>query len=291
MSAIMSETPITHRISRIFVFSGQDIIVPGNPDAPSWFDASFTLPGGFPLPSPEDSRAFEWNDAGYLSFSIEEDEALRLVAAGAGRMQVRQAIAVYPHEEVRAFLKGLALSTWIRGARYCGACGSPLADAVGQDTGGRICTACGRVHFPKISPAVITLVRKGDKALLARNSRFPAGRFGLIAGFVEAGETLEETVRRETREEAGIEVDSITYRTSQPWPFPDSLMVAFTARWASGEARPDGVEIAELRWCTPFDLPAIPPPGSVARFLIDEFVDKARNSAPASGGGDGKAGN
>ncbi|MDP2790750.1 MAG: NAD(+) diphosphatase [Rectinemataceae bacterium] len=278
----MPHTLHSHPVSRVFVFAGLDLIVPGSPPDQSWFDANLVLPGNTSIPGPDDFRSFVWNETGYLSFFAEEETAARMLAAGTARIPVRQAIGQYPRDEVRAFLKGLALSTWNKGARFCGACGSPLTDASGQDSGGRVCAACGRVHFPKISPAVITLVRKGDKALLAHNSRFPAGRFGLIAGFVESGETLEETVHREVREEAGIEVDSIEYRTSQPWPFPDSLMVAFTARWVSGEARPDGDEIAELRWCSPSDLPSIPPPGSVARQLIDEFVDSF--SDPAASG-------
>jgi NAD+ diphosphatase len=91
-------------------------------------------------------------------------------------------------------------------------------------------------------------------------------------GFVDPGETLEEAAVREAREEAGIEIGNLRYAKSQPWPFPDSLMVAFTADWESGEARPDGTEITELRWCLPSELPEIPPKGSVARFLIDGFA-------------------
>jgi NAD+ diphosphatase len=182
---------------------------------------------------------------------------------------------------MRPALKGLALLNWLEGARFCGACGTELVDAAEvanedlRGSGGRVCPACGRPHFPRISPAVIVLVRNEGKALLAHNVRFPAGRFGLLAGFVDAGETLEEAAVREVREEAGIEIRNLRYARSQPWPFPDSLMLAFTADWKSGEARPDGVEIAELRWCGPDELPAIPPPGSVARSLIDEFVSGA----------------
>ncbi len=139
-----------------------------------------------------------------------------------------------------------------------------------------VCGSCGRIHFPRISPAIILLIRKGERALLAHNARFRPGFFGLIAGFVEAGETLEEAAVREAREEAGIEIGNLRYMKSQPWPFPDSLMVAFSAEWVSGEARPDGVEIGELRWCLPSELPEIPPKGSVARYLIEEFAAPSR---------------
>jgi NAD+ diphosphatase len=135
-------------------------------------------------------------------------------------------------------LRGAALLRWLEVAQRCGACGGLLVDKeavagadAGDDPGGRACASCGRVYFPRISPAVIVLVRKGGKMLLAHNARFPAGRFGLIAGYVEAGETLEEAAVREAREEAGIEMRDLRYVKSQSWPFPDSLMVAFTAEW------------------------------------------------------------
>jgi NAD+ diphosphatase len=190
------------------------------------------------------------------------------------RIAFREAIGEYDGVELEVAIRGIALLRWLEVARFCGACGSPLRDKAegDMDAGGRECSVCGRVHFPRISPAIIVLVRKGPRALLAHNARFPSGRFGLIAGFVEAGETLEEAVVREVKEEAGVEIRDLRYIKSQPWPFPDSLMLAFTAEWASGESRPDGVEITELRWCLPSELPGIPPQGSVARFLLDAFV-------------------
>ena len=204
-----------------------------------------------------------------------------MMGQGFRRIPVRQAIGELPARTARPVLRGLALLRWLETARHCGACGALLEDCPpeGTEPGGRLCPACGRVFFPRISPAVIVLVRKGGRALLAHNASFPAGRFGLIAGFVEAGETIEETVAREVHEEAGIDVAELRYRRSQSWPFPDSLMLAFTAEWAGGEARPDGREIVELRWCGPDELPDIPPPGSVARGLIDEFVACSRAGA------------
>jgi len=145
-------------------------------------------------------------------------------------------------------------------------------DQEGESEGAKVCEACGRAFFPRISPAVITLVRRGREMLLAHNAKFPSGRHGLIAGFVEPGETLEETVAREVMEEAGIEIGEPRYVRSQPWPFPDSLMIAFEAEYRSGEARPDGEEIDHLGWFVPENLPDIPPPGSVARYLIDRFI-------------------
>jgi NAD+ diphosphatase len=260
-----------------YFFAGQDLIAPSNgerPD-PGW-DGEIE-----PSEASEATGVREYEEAGerYAALMLGEKGAEEAMARAAGRgqaarrMTVREALAEYPAAAMSSALRGLALLRWLEGARFCGYCGSPLADKDrgSEDYGGRACVACGKVCFPRISPAVIVLVRKGDRALLAHNARFRPGFFGLIAGFVEAGETLEAAAIREAREEAGIEIRNLRYVKSQPWPFPDSLMVAFTADWASGEARPDGVEIAELRWCLPTELPEIPPKGSVARYLIDEF--------------------
>jgi len=119
---------------------------------------------------------------------------------------------------------------------------------------------------------VIVLVRKGEKILLEHNVRFPGNRHSLVAGFVEIGETLEEAAAREIREEAGIEVKNLRYVRSQPWPFPDSLMLGFVADWAGGEARPDGKEIDHLGWYTAENLPELPMKGSIARWIIDTFM-------------------
>ncbi|HRZ64543.1 MAG TPA: NAD(+) diphosphatase [Spirochaetia bacterium] len=252
-------------------FSGQDILLPGA-------GAPGLLEGG---PAAALSRDFAWEGRSYRAFLFGEAEAAALEAGGASRLPVRQALAELGQEEARPLLRGLALLRWLETARHCGACGGLLEDCPpeGEEPGGRRCPACGRVFFPRISPAVILLITKGGKILLAHNARFPAGRFGLIAGFVEAGETLEETAIREAREEAGIEIGGLRYLRSQPWPFPDSLMFAFRAEWRSGEARPDGREIEELRWCGPDELPTIPPSGSIARALIDEFEAEARGRA------------
>ena len=194
--------------------------------------------------------------------------------AGFEAIPFRSALAELPAEEASRAAKGLSLLNWHDVARYCGACGAALEDDAkeGWTNGARRCSGCGRVFYPRVSPAVIILVRRDDRILLAHNAAFPKDRFGLIAGFVEPGEGIEETARRELREETSLEISSLRYVSSQPWPFPDSLMLAFEAEWASGEAVPDGVELTELRWCGRDDLPAIPPPGSVARRLIDRWL-------------------
>jgi NAD+ diphosphatase len=138
----------------------------------------------------------------------------------------------------------------------------------------RQCHACGLTLFPRISPAVIVLVERSGKALLARSSRFQEELYSVIAGFVEPGETLEETVRREVKEETGIDTKNIRYFGSQPWPFPDSLMIAFTARYAGGEIKVDNEEILDAAWFSADQLPTIPGKISIARALIDWFVLK-----------------
>jgi NAD+ diphosphatase len=137
------------------------------------------------------------------------------------------------------------------------------------------CLDCGFLNFPRISPAVIVLVERENRVLLARLKRFAEELYSVIAGFVEPGETLEETVQREIEEEVGIRVKNIRYFGSQPWPFPDSLMIGFTAEYESGEIRIDETEITDARWFEPDSLPTIPGKISIARKLIDWFVDKS----------------
>ncbi|MFA6508381.1 MAG: NAD(+) diphosphatase [Treponemataceae bacterium] len=173
------------------------------------------------------------------------------------------------------FFRAYHITQWRTESAYCGRCGSPNVDAT--DELARLCPKCGRREYVRISPAIIVLVTRDDgRALLAHNLKFREGLFSLVAGFVEAGESLEETVAREIREEVGVEVKEIRYHASQAWPFPNSLMLAFTARWASGEPRPDLKEIGDVAWFSPDTLPEIPPPGSISRALIDTWLKEVR---------------
>lgn len=169
-------------------------------------------------------------------------------------------------------VRALSIMNWDRTHRFCGQCGSPaeMHDRILA----RQCPSCGLTIFPRISPAVIVLVERDGKALLARSGRFPEALYSVIAGFVEPGETLEETVKREVKEETGIDVKNIRYFGSQPWPFPDSLMIGFTARYAAGEIDIDGDEILDAAWFSADGLPTIPGKISIARSLIDWFVLK-----------------
>lgn len=163
--------------------------------------------------------------------------------------------------------RAVQLLDWQRQHGHCGACGTPTVRKPGEMA--MACPECGLVVYPRISPAIMVLVRRGRELLLARSPRFKPGVFSALAGFVEAGETLEECVVREVREEVGIEIANLRYFASQSWPFPNSLMIAFFADYASGEITPDPVEIEAADWFLPEDLPLLPEPISLSRRLID----------------------
>lgn len=167
--------------------------------------------------------------------------------------------------------RAVQLVEWARTHRHCGRCGTPT---VAQDHERAMkCPACGLLAFPRLAPAMITLVTRGDEALLARGVQFRGPMYSCLAGFVEPGESLEDAVVREVREEVGVEVGDVRYWGSQPWPFPHSLMVGFTAEWVSGEIDIDPTEIVDARWFRRDELPNIPPRISIARKLIDAWVE------------------
>ena len=163
------------------------------------------------------------------------------------------------------------LIRWGRIHRYCGQCGRPTEEKTNERA--RTCTHCNLTCYPRLSPAVIVAVIRDDRLLLARSARFRANFYSVLAGFVEPGETLEECVVREVREEVGILVRNVRYFGSQPWPFPDSLMLGFIADYEEGEIEIDESEIVDANWFTAGDLPNIPPRASIARSLIDWYVE------------------
>lgn len=154
--------------------------------------------------------------------------------------------------------------------RFCGRCGGETEPASGELA--KRCTRCGMMHYPRLTPAAIVLIRRGEQILLARSPGFPKGLYSVLAGFVEPGESIEETIVREVREEVGVRVENVRYFGSQPWPFPNSLMVGFTADYAGGELAPEPGEIEDAGWYTVYDLPQLPPDTSIARAMIDDFV-------------------
>ncbi|GHV30527.1 NADH pyrophosphatase [Spirochaetia bacterium] len=215
-------------------------------------------------------------DAGMAAFMLDNDTVL---PKGWRSVPIRQALSAVAGGMVTAgspeglLFRAYHIMQWRRESAYCGSCGSPNGDA---PTGiARLCPVCGRQEFPRISPAVIVLVtNENGEALLAHNTNFADGIYSLIAGFVEAGENLESTIIREIREEVNIEVDSIQYAASQPWPFPNSLMLGFTAVYAGGTLKPDGTEILDAQWFKRDALPNLPGNGSVARHIIDRWYNR-----------------
>jgi NAD+ diphosphatase len=168
--------------------------------------------------------------------------------------------------------RAVQIVDWDRTHQFCGRCGVELRMKTTERA--KECPQCGLLHFPRLAPAMIVLVEWGNKLLLARSRHFPSDMYSVIAGFVEPGESLEEAVLRELREEVGISVKDIKYFGSQSWPFPHSLMIGFTATYADGEISLDDSEIEDAGWFTADHLPRIPDKISIARKLIDWFLEK-----------------
>jgi NAD+ diphosphatase len=182
----------------------------------------------------------------------------------------RALIAFFDIEIFALVGRAMHVVDWATTSKFCGRCGSLTVRSEKERC--MLCLKCGLPTYPRIAPAIIVLVRRGKQALLARNAKFPGAFYSTLAGFSEIGESLEETLVREVREEVGIGVNDIRYFGSQPWPFPHSLMLGFTATWLDGEIKIDGEEIADAQWFSADALPEIPPPISIARRLIDAWV-------------------
>ncbi|MVX66598.1 NAD(+) diphosphatase [Clostridium chromiireducens] len=161
---------------------------------------------------------------------------------------------------------------WDRTHKFCGKCGSKTKNK--EEEIAKVCPNCNHVMYPVICPAIIVAVTKGDKILLAHNSGFINNMYSLIAGFVEAGEDLKSTVKREVFEEVGIKVKNIEFFNSSPWSFPNSLMIGFFAEYESGEIKVDGKEIMDANWFSVDNFPNIPKKYTLARKIIDEFVNR-----------------
>lgn len=168
--------------------------------------------------------------------------------------------------------RAIQLLRWQRDHRFCGRCGQSLAPHPVERA--MWCQPCGLLAYPRVSPCVIVLVTRGPELLLARNSNFPPGMFSTLAGFVEAGETLEQALFREVYEEVGVEIGNIRYFGSQTWPFPHQLMVGFLAEYTGGALRVDGQEIVEANWWLPEALPQVPGTQSISGQLIAHHVSQ-----------------
>lgn len=210
-------------------------------------------------------------DAGCIALTLPNDAP---EPAGMRYVGLRSLFLRIPDPLLALAGRAFQVVEWDRTHRFCGRCGTPTRNKVGERA--KECPACGLVAYPRVSPAMMTLVTRGREILLARSHRFVNGVYSALAGFVEPGETIEDCVRREVREEVGVEIDGITYFASQSWAFPHSLMIAYTAEYAGGDIRLEDAEIADARWFALDALPPLPPNVSIARRLIDATVARLR---------------
>ena len=186
-------------------------------------------------------------------------------------LPLRQALSLLQHTSYGMAVKAYSIIQWDKNHQFCGRCGSPTLHK--SPSFERICSSCKLSFFPRISPSIIVLIYSKDQLIMARSPHFLPGIYGLIAGFVEAGESLEEAVHREVYEEIGLKIKNLSYFGSQPWPFPDSLMVAFMAEYASGEIQIDKNEIEAAGWYKYDNLPGRPSTSvSIASSLINHFI-------------------
>jgi NAD+ diphosphatase len=272
---------------RVYLFQGNYLVVPeitGDNEAVNGVDKDLAVAVfgelGYYAAPPLTAQT----PAELPGFLLQKEAAL---PAGWRLLSVRQAVAAAsegadprgdcycPGRFVSSMLRLYHILQWREESRFCGSCGTANGDS--PEELARLCPRCGRLEYPRISPAVITLViNDRGEALLAHNRKFKENIYSLIAGFVEAGESLEEAALREIREEVGIDVKDLRFVTSQGWPFPNSLMVGFTARYAGGEIVCDGVEILDARWFSVKSVRSgeveLPAPGSVSLFIIKKWL-------------------
>lgn len=251
--------------STLFLFVGRDIVLRANSLGFSALQID-AVPADF-LEQSDVMYLGRWRDKHCFAATVESLENISL--SDAKTYNLREVYGLVDEEFFFLAGRALQLLEWRATHRFCGRCGTKTEMVSGERA--TRCGACGLLFYPKICPAIITLVTKGDRVLLANAPHFPKGLYSAIAGFVEAGETLEQAVHREVFEEVGLRIGNIRYFGSQPWPFPNSLMLAFAADYVSGEIVVDGKEIAHADWFVRGALPLSPKGFSVSRKLIEAF--------------------
>lgn len=207
---------------------------------------------------------------------VVKETTLAEAPGGYRLVPLRDCWDVLPHDQYRMACKGAELLNLDRTTRYCGRCGGMLRRA--SNGLSKVCCNCGAEVFPQVSPCIIVLVRRGDKALLVHAASFRRPFFGLVAGYVETGETLEECVRREVMEETSLEITNLHYEGSQPWPNPANIMLGFTADYAAGELRFADGELTSGGFFGVDELPTLPSGASIARRLIDRWIESRRTA-------------
>lgn len=252
-----------------FLFFNDQLLFIGDP---------FTLPTTADSTSlqPYFTRAFEIGHIEGEKYACAELSAHITLHPNFKTMPLRQALSAIHSMQYSLAVKSFSILQWDKNHQFCSRCAAPTTREA-KEGFERRCPTCHLSFFPRISPSIIVLIKKNNQLLMARSPHFLPGVFGLIAGFVEAGETLEEAVHREVREEVGIEIKNLQYFGSQAWPFPDSLMVGFMAEYSKGKLRINPQEIEKAGWYRYDKLPGRPSVSiSIATQLLDTFI---RNNA------------
>ncbi|WP_425608622.1 NAD(+) diphosphatase [Streptomyces albipurpureus] len=265
----------SHPTTRVFVVCGGQALIDDTTDGRT----ELVMTPAFEAPVTETHRYFLGTDQdGVRYFALQKDALPGRIDQSARPAGLREAGLLLSPRDTALLVHAVALENWQRLHRFCSRCGDRTVIAAAGHI--RRCQACGAEHYPRTDPAVIMLVTdEDDRALLGRQVHWPEGRFSTLAGFVEPGESIEQSVRREVWEEAGVTVGEVTYIASQPWPFPSSLMLGFTARATSSNITVDGEELHEARWFSREDLrkafesgEVLPPHGiSIAARLIEQW--------------------
>ena len=251
------------------ILVGEDNSLPRIYELYAFVDPVPEKPADHHLPDMEPDFFFEKDfDIAVLGLKISPNEGL-LRELNLHFISLREFFSYHNEDEVFKAARARALFEWKSKNHYCTNCGKRLF--LLKDLTALECSRCNLQYFPRIEPCVIVLVRRGEEMLLARHAQRNQDIYACIAGFIEAGETAEQAVHREVFEETGIKIKNLTYKGSQAWPFPDQLMLAFTAEYDSGEIRLQESEIAEAGWFTKDKLPQSPAPGSVAYRLIHDL--------------------
>ncbi len=255
-----------------FAFSGNKLLIAGNEAAPI-------------IPSSEELERANVSGIRHYLGRLDGADCFAIVlpdefdgAPGFTLVGLRPLFLHLPEATLALAQRAFQVVEWDRTHRFCGRCGTPTRDKDGERA--KQCPACGYVAYPRLSPAMMVLVTRNRELLLARANRFPGAMYSALAGFVEPGETIEDCIHREVREEVGVEVDSLQYFGSQSWAFPHSLMIAYTARYAGGELHADPAEIADVQWFPVDALPSLPTTVSIARRLIETTAMRLRADIP-----------
>lgn len=261
-----------------FIFNGDKLLLAVNSASARPLDTAEIEALG---PLPERAHLLGFLD-GQACLAVElaagaNPETLQGPAPRPPAVDLRQAYGMLPELEYAIAGYASQVLHWDRTTHFCPVCGTRVEQL--ETERAKRCPACGFLQYPRVSPAIITLIYRPGQVLLTRQASWPQGRYSLVAGFVEAGESLEECLRREVAEEVGVAVDEIRYLGSQPWPFPHQLMVGFLARYQAGEVAIDAAELEHAAWFDLDALPDLPPPLSISRRILDWHLAAQRDPA------------